>query len=90
MKLAVIGGRKITAGFALAGVSVLRSCRDEREAEKALKEFAYREDTGIILIERYYADKIVEEVNRFMQIRNPYPLIVIIPSYGGEGRSEDE
>lgn len=81
MKTAVIGGREVAAGFALAGVSCTRVCTEIWEAKSALKEFADRNDIGVILVENNYAGDMQKEIESLMQVRDSYPLIIAIPSY---------
>jgi len=88
MKLAVIGSREITAGFALAGTADVMACSDGEESGTALREYASREEIGIILIEKCRADEMTDEIERLMQIRDPYPLIVTIPTYNGDAEEK--
>ena len=81
MKTAVIGGREVVSGFALAGTSCIRACTEIREAKSALKEFAHRNDIGVILIEDDYAVDLQAEIESLVQVRGSYPLIISIPSY---------
>lgn len=90
MKIAVIGDRQTTSGFALLGIKRTRTPETALETEETLEAYRKDPDTGVIIIQEQYAEIARSTVRRMQRDTKMVPLIVEIPGAEGSATGGDD
>ncbi|MDN7023772.1 hypothetical protein FGU65_02480 [Methanoculleus sp. FWC-SCC1] len=88
MKIAAIGGTRMVAGFALAGVKRTYFAADTETAAEALLDCIRDPEVGVILLQESLAVLIADLLERVRSEKGAFPMIVACP--GEEGRIPHE
>ncbi|MGB5701374.1 MAG: V-type ATP synthase subunit F [Polyangiales bacterium] len=75
--LIVIASSGLTAGFALAGVTVVEAASGE-DAAREIDRLAVEANAGVVIIEERLYDAIPEERRRSFS-RSPLPVVIPVP-----------
>jgi V/A-type H+/Na+-transporting ATPase subunit F len=86
MKILVIGHPEAVLGFSLAGVGG-RVATTAEEVNQALDQAQASKDVGIVLVTQDVAELIPARMEH-LKLRSTVPLIVEIPSGGGESEEQ--
>ncbi len=84
-KVAVIGDKDTTLGFAMAGVKDLFVMEPgEKGAQHLLERCLADTEIGIVIITERIADRIREDIDKLKFDKELYPIIIEIPDKQGE------
>ncbi|WGI17451.1 V-type ATP synthase subunit F [Methanonatronarchaeum sp. AMET-Sl] len=86
MKVAVIADEDTVTGFKLAGVKEASVAKEGEEFEDALYELS--DDIGIVITTERIAEQNREELKRFRDRGDVFPIIVEIPDKHGSTQSQ--
>ncbi len=90
MKIVAIGGEYFAEGFSLAGVNESYVHEDEHITLRHLTEFVESGDVAVVLISEYVAESIRFELNRLIEGKELYPIIVELPDAKGPVKGKED
>lgn len=83
-KIAIIGGKEVTLGFRLSGITEIFNADDSLEMEKSIRDILQRDDVGLVMLSSQLARgikdrKILNTIDSSM-----LPVFIEIPGYKEE------
>lgn len=90
MKIVALGGPYFAQGFSLAGVGDSYIHKDNGDTMKLLTEFVESGEVAVVLLSETVAESVRLELNRLIEGKELYPIIVELPDAEGPVKDKED